>query len=101
MRLADGSVDEPQVLFLNDLLNLPQPADLRPIYDVMDNETRNRGKRETVCRLLRRTSASRPVLVEIENIQWADGVTLAHLGCAGRDHGRSAGAADHDLALGR
>jgi class 3 adenylate cyclase/tetratricopeptide (TPR) repeat protein len=77
--LADGSVDEPQVLFLNDLLDLPQPADLRPIYDAMDNETRNRGKRETVCRLLKRTSVSRPVLVEIENIQWADGVTLAHL----------------------
>ncbi len=77
--LADGSVDEPQVLFLNDLLDLPQPAELRPIYDAMDNEARNRGKRETVCELLRRTSATRPVMVGIENIQWADGVTLAHL----------------------
>ena len=77
--LADGSVDEPQVLFLNDLLDLPQRPDLRPIYDAMDNETRNRGRRETVCQLLRRTSASRPVMVGIENIQWADSVTLAHL----------------------
>jgi class 3 adenylate cyclase/tetratricopeptide (TPR) repeat protein len=77
--LAEAIVDEPQVLFLNDLLDLPQPASVRPIYDAMDNETRNRGKRETVCQLLRRTSASRPILVEVENIQWADGVTLAHL----------------------
>jgi class 3 adenylate cyclase/tetratricopeptide (TPR) repeat protein len=76
---ADGIVDEPQVLFLNDLLDLPQPPDLRSIYDAMDNETRNRGKRETLCELLRRMSANRPVMVEIENIQWADDITLAHL----------------------
>lgn len=77
--LADERVDEPQVLYLNDLLDLPQPADLRPIYDAMDNEARNQGKRDTVCELLRRISATRPVMIEVENIQWADGVTLAHL----------------------
>jgi class 3 adenylate cyclase/tetratricopeptide (TPR) repeat protein len=77
--LTDGSVDEPQVPFLNDLLDLPQPGELRPIYDAMDNETRNRCKRETVCRLLRYASVKRPVLVEIENIHWADRLTLAHL----------------------
>jgi len=77
--LAQGMVEEPQVLFLNDLLEVPQPADLRPIYDAMDNATRSRGKRETFCELLRRTSAIRPVMVGIENVQWADGVTLAHL----------------------
>jgi tetratricopeptide (TPR) repeat protein len=29
--------------------------------------------------LLRRTSATQPVMIEVENIQWADGVTLAYL----------------------
>jgi class 3 adenylate cyclase/tetratricopeptide (TPR) repeat protein len=77
--LSEGSVDEPQVPFLNDLLDLPQTGALRSLYDAMDNETRNRGKRETVCRLLRSSSARRPVLVDIENIQWADSLTLAHL----------------------
>jgi len=79
LALADGSVDQTQALFLNDLLDLAQPGDLRAMYDAMDNDNRNRGKRETVCWLLRRASATRPLLVEIENIQWADSVTLAHL----------------------
>lgn len=77
--LARGMIEEPQVLFLNDLLDVPQPGDLRPIYDAMDNETRNRGKRETVCGLLMRTSAAQPIMLAVENIQWADGVTLAYL----------------------
>ena len=36
-----------QRVFLNDLLNLPQPVQLRSLYDAMDNATRNQGKQ--VC----------------------------------------------------
>ncbi|MCH8883767.1 MAG: zinc ribbon domain-containing protein, partial [SAR324 cluster bacterium] len=50
---ADGFVEEAQAPFLNDLLDISQPRELHPIYDAMDNETRNRGKRETVCGLIR------------------------------------------------
>jgi tetratricopeptide (TPR) repeat protein len=77
--LAQAMVEEPQMLFLNDLLEVSQPADLRPMYDAMDNETRNRGKRDAVCELLRRTSVTQPVMLAVENVQWADGVTLAYL----------------------
>ncbi len=77
--LANGTVDEAQVIYLHDLLDLPQPAHLRPIYDAMDNETRNRGKRETVSQLVRRTSINQPVMVRIEDLHWADANTLAHL----------------------
>ena len=76
---ADGLVEEARAPFLNDLLDLPQPGDLRPIYDAMDNETRNRGKRETVCGLLRRCGTEQPVMVTIEDLHWADSITLAHL----------------------
>ena len=31
-------------IFLNDLLDLPQPMDFRVLYDAMDNATRNGGK---------------------------------------------------------
>ena len=41
-------------VYLNDLLDLPQPTALRALYDAMDNATRNRGKRETVAALVRR-----------------------------------------------
>lgn len=77
--VAAGTVDEAQAPYLNDLLDLPQPAELRSIYDAMDNESRDRGKRETVCGLLRRISATQPVMVTIEDIHWADGTTLASL----------------------
>ena len=50
--LADGLVAEADAVFLNDLLDLPQPAELRALYDAMDNASRNRGKRETVARLV-------------------------------------------------
>ncbi len=77
--LEDGIVDEQRIVFLYDLLDLSQPDDLRVIYDSMDNETRIRGKRETLCELLRSASEERPGIVEIENIQWADHITLENL----------------------
>lgn len=82
--LSAGVVDEAQAPFLNDLLDLPQSAKLRPVYDAMDNETRNRGKRETVCGLLRRACAAQPVMVLVEDLHWADGITLACLAALAR-----------------
>ena len=46
-------------MFLNDLLDLPQPVELRALYDAMDNATRNQGKRATVARLVERASRAR------------------------------------------
>ena len=66
-------------MFLNDLLDLPQPVELRAIYDAMDNASRNHGKRATVARLVERASARRPRLLVVEDVHWADRLTLAHL----------------------
>ena len=41
--LANGLVPADHAVFLDDLLDLPQPKDLRAVYDAMDNETRNRA----------------------------------------------------------
>ena len=57
--LADGLVAADDAVFLNDLLDLPQPAELRALYDAMDNATRNQGKRRTVARLVERASRAR------------------------------------------
>jgi class 3 adenylate cyclase/tetratricopeptide (TPR) repeat protein len=77
--VADGRVNESQALFLNDLLDVTQPAEVRAIYEAIDNEIRNRGKRETVCELVKRASATEPVMLMIEDLQWADAVTFGHL----------------------
>jgi tetratricopeptide (TPR) repeat protein len=45
----------------------------------MDNATRNRGKRETVARLVHALSKLQPLLLVVEDVHWADRPTLEHL----------------------
>ena len=73
---GDG-VGEERRAHLNDLLDLPQPADLRAFYDAMDNALRNEGKRKALVELLAAACAAQPVLLLVEDIQWADASVLA------------------------
>ena len=77
--VADGLVADEDRVFLNDLLDLPQPTALRAIYEAMDNARRNRGKRAVMARLVERLSRSQPMLLVVEDVHWAGRVTLAHL----------------------
>ena len=56
--LDDGMLAHERRVYLNDLLDLPQPTELRTLYDAMDNAARNRGKRATVAELV--TQRKRP-----------------------------------------
>ena len=80
---AGGPGDDPawgeDAVFLNDLLGLPQPAELRPLYDAMDNAARAHGRRRVLTGLVERSSRARPRLLVVEDLHWADGPTLAHL----------------------
>jgi class 3 adenylate cyclase/tetratricopeptide (TPR) repeat protein len=75
---ADATLAERRV-FLNDLLDLPQPTELRALYDAMDNATRSRGARAAVAALVRQASAVTPLLLAVEDVHWADQATLDHL----------------------
>ena len=77
--LDDGMLPHDQRVYLNDLLDLPQPTELRTLYDAMDNAARNRGKRATLAGLVTQASRDRPRLLAIEDLHWADQVTLDHL----------------------
>ena len=77
--VADGLVVAERRVYLNDLLDLPQPVELRALYDAMDSSNRARGTRETVAELIARVSAERPLLLVIEDVHWADRPTLDHL----------------------
>jgi class 3 adenylate cyclase/tetratricopeptide (TPR) repeat protein len=79
MAINDGRLGPDQSVFLNDLLDLFQPTELRALYDAMDNTTRNEGKWAVVSALVTATSSSRPVLAIVEDVHWADAITLAHL----------------------
>jgi class 3 adenylate cyclase/tetratricopeptide (TPR) repeat protein len=75
----DGLLASERRVYLNDLLNVPQPTELRTLYDAMDNAARDYGKRATVAELVTRASSHRPRLLAIEDLHWADRTTLDHL----------------------
>jgi class 3 adenylate cyclase/tetratricopeptide (TPR) repeat protein len=77
--ISGGVLGSDQAVYLNDLLNLPQPTELRALYDAMDNPTRNAGKQAMVSTLIEATSKRQPLLVIVEDVHWAESVTLAHL----------------------
>jgi predicted ATPase len=70
------SSDQP---FLRDLLGLAQPADGDALYAAMDNAARQRGRAAAVVRLLGTACADAPVLVIVEDVHWADKVTLDYV----------------------
>ena len=77
--LAADLVAADDAVFLNDLLDLPQPIGLRAVYDAMDNATRNRGRQRAVTRLVERASRARSRLLVVEDLHWADQMTLVQL----------------------
>jgi class 3 adenylate cyclase/tetratricopeptide (TPR) repeat protein len=77
--LDDGRLETGQAVFLNDLLDFPQPTKQRALYDAMDNTTRNEGKQRVASKLLAAAANIQPVLAIIEDVHWTDAITLAHL----------------------
>jgi predicted ATPase len=77
--LAERLIDPGAREFLNDLLVLEQPEELKRVYDAMDNATRNEGKQTLVAGMAKRMAASQKLLISVEDVQWANPLTLAHL----------------------
>ena len=77
--LSSGVVASDDAVFLNDLLNLPQPPELRPIYEAMDTSTRSRGQLDVVAGVLDRKSRQHPRLLVVEDLHWADQSVLLQL----------------------
>ena len=73
--------------FLRDLLDLPQPAGGDALYAAMDNAARQRGRAAAVVRLLGTACADSPVLVIVEDVHWADKVTLDYVAALTRGAG--------------
>jgi class 3 adenylate cyclase len=77
--LQQGPLGPDYQVYLNDLLDLPQPVELRALYDAMDNTARNRGKQDTLAKLVVQTSRHKPRLLIVEDVHWAEPLTLEHL----------------------
>ena len=66
-------------MFLNDLLDLEQPSELRILYDLMEQKTRKEGKLASVVELLTKLASRKFILIVIEDLHWADNITLDYL----------------------
>jgi hypothetical protein len=76
---ADALCPPDRRVFLNDLLNLPQPAALQGLYGAMDNAARHQGKHALLTGLIQGMSSRQPRLLVIEDVHWADAEALSDL----------------------
>ena len=77
--LKDGIANSEHRVYLNDLLDLTQPLELRTLYDAMDAESRSAGKRTALTQALTRQAATEQLLMVVEDLHWADEITLEYL----------------------
>ncbi len=76
---TEGYVEQDNRVFLNDLLDLAQPSELRVLYDVMEQQTRKEGKLTSVVEMLTKLASRKSILIVIEDLHWADNITLDYL----------------------
>ncbi len=74
-----GIASQDNRIFLNDLLDLKQPLELRTLYDAMDPQVRKEGKRAAIGQILKNLSVKNPVFIVVEDLHWADDLTLDYL----------------------
>jgi class 3 adenylate cyclase/tetratricopeptide (TPR) repeat protein len=72
-RHPDLVTDEP---FLRDIAGIPQAEGGNALYEAMDNAARQQGRAAAVVRLLAIGCTRSPILLVIEDVHWADKVTL-------------------------
>lgn len=77
---ASGAVGSDQLMFLHDILDLPQTGEGRTLYDAMDNAARTRGKRAVIAAITEDVCRHRPAMIVVEDIHWADPQVLGYLG---------------------
>ncbi|HZD26680.1 MAG TPA: adenylate/guanylate cyclase domain-containing protein, partial [Alphaproteobacteria bacterium] len=77
--IDSGLVDSSDAAYLNDLLDLPQPTELRAFYDALDHAARDQGRRATLSRLAERASRRHPRLLVVEDLHWAGPAILEYV----------------------
>ncbi|MDX1377137.1 MAG: tetratricopeptide repeat protein, partial [Burkholderiales bacterium] len=76
---AEGMTAAENEMFVCVLLDVEPPPAQRAIYAALSREARVRGVRDTLCDLVRHTSARSPLLLLVEDVHWADALTLDRL----------------------
>ena len=73
-----GAIAADEEVFVNELLDVSQPPELKALFDAMDNASRMRRASETLTAVLQRASRARPLLLSLEDMHWASPDALRH-----------------------
>jgi class 3 adenylate cyclase len=76
--LREGRIEPEHEVHINDLLDLPQRAEMQAVFDAMDNATRTQRAAEAVATVVQRAALEQPRLIVIEDIHWASPALLRH-----------------------
>jgi class 3 adenylate cyclase/tetratricopeptide (TPR) repeat protein len=74
-----GQIGADHAIFLYDLLNVPPAQELHALYDAMDTGTRSRGVSATITEVVASTARTKPLLIVVEDLHWADDSVLARI----------------------
>jgi class 3 adenylate cyclase/tetratricopeptide (TPR) repeat protein len=77
--VSAGIVKSEQLVYLNDLLDLPQSGEWRTLYDAMAHAARKRGKQALIGTLTENSCRNGPVMIVVEDLHWADPQVLDDL----------------------
>src|ERR1700682_991866 len=77
--LRDGRLQADDALYLRDLLETSPPETMRKHYEAIDAAARTHGKERVIAALAKASADSRPLLVTVEDVHWADPETLSLL----------------------
>ncbi|MDP9138128.1 MAG: AAA family ATPase [Pseudomonadota bacterium] len=58
------------------VLGISHTADLRSIFDAMDNEARKSGRLRAIAAIVRHVAGTSPLFIRIEDVHWADEAAL-------------------------
>jgi class 3 adenylate cyclase/tetratricopeptide (TPR) repeat protein len=82
--LAEGRVAAEDEAALADSCELPLPPALKPTYEAMEPAARSRARQAALHALVAAAAANTPRLLVVEDLHWADALTLEGLAALGR-----------------
>ena len=77
--LQDGMFAQSHAAFVNTLIDVPQPPQLRAMFDALGHEARLQGRQAALAGLVEGAAARTAMLIAVDDIHWADGDTLDDL----------------------